>query len=282
LSVKHSMTIHQAITYGEKLLQENGVEQPRWNAERILILTLRQDRGKVYAELTRQLNHSEQQEFYNLIRKRAEHYPLAYIEGNQEFYGRSFIVNEEVLIPRPETEEIVRAILSLKLPKNLRVLDLGAGSGNIAATLAWEIPASFVIALELSSKAIELMRKNIPAEVSAVQGSMFTPPFLSASFDIITSNPPYVEVSSLKELPAETAWEPRLALLSENLEETYTEILDQAERLVKRKGHFVFEIGYGQVERIQKLCETRKAWELHQIRGDQRGVPRVFVLQRAV
>src|SRR3989304_1435733 len=154
------MTIHQAILYGEDLLSESGVEQPRWNAERLLILALKQPRSKIYAELNRELNSSEFQAFQELLKKRAEHYPLAYIEGTQDFFGRSFFVNEDVLIPRPETEEIVQVVLSVPLPEKPSILDLGSGSGNIAVTLALEIPGSSVVALEISKPALEVLRKN--------------------------------------------------------------------------------------------------------------------------
>lgn len=274
------MTIQQAIYYGEKLLEENGVNRPRWNAERLLLLALRQDRSKIYAELNRYLTYEESQDYEKLIRKRAEHFPLAYIEGVQEFYGREFYVNQSVLIPRPETEEIIRAILSLKLPDNPRILDLGAGSGCIAAILQVEIPTGRIFAAEVSPEAITVLRKNAPKTVGITQGDMFAAPFLSSSFDVIASNPPYVEAVQFRELPAETRWEPALALLTKDLKKTYSGIVRQAERLLKQGGYLVFEIGYGQSERVQAICGGRSKMKLLQIRKDFRGVPRTFTLQK--
>jgi len=274
------MTIHQAILYGEDLLSESGVEQPRWNAERLLILALKQPRSKIYAELNRELNSSEFQAFQELLKKRAEHYPLAYIEGTQDFFGRSFFVNEDVLIPRPETEEIVQVVLSVPLPEKPSILDLGSGSGNIAVTLALEIPGSSVLALEISKPALEVLRKNSKGRVPAVCGNFVSPPFLDRSFDVITANLPYVEHSDFRNLPAETAWEPRIALVADSLESTYQFVLKTSGRLLKPGGYLVFEIGYGQEERIKSVCSRQKVVSLLTIRKDQHSIPRVFVLRK--
>src|SRR5438874_12342753 len=117
------MILHQAILYGEQLLRENGVDQPRWNAERILLLALRQPRSRIYAELKRELQEPEIDGYRDLINRRAEHFPLAYLEGRQEFFGRDFVVNDSVLIPRPETEEIIHAALALHLTAGALILD---------------------------------------------------------------------------------------------------------------------------------------------------------------
>ncbi len=274
------MTIQQAILYGEKLLQESGVDRARWNAERLLLLALRQDRSKIYGELNRNLSYEESHAYENLLSKRAEHFPLAYIEGVQEFYGREFYVNESVLIPRPETEEIIHAILSLVLATNPRILDLGAGSGCIAAVLQIEIPAGRVFAAELSPEAIAAFKRNVSNTVSIIRADLFAAPFLSSSFDVIASNPPYVEAAQFRELPAETRWEPALALLTGDLESTYSGILQQAERLLKPDGYLVFEIGHGQSERVQAICAGRSKMKLLQVRKDFRNVPRTFILQK--
>jgi release factor glutamine methyltransferase len=274
------MTIQQAIHYGEKLLQESGVERPRWNAEQLLLFSLKQDRSKIYTELNRVLTYLEQQSYQGLLRKRAEHFPLAYIEGTQDFYGRPFAVNQSVLIPRPETEEIIRAVLSLQLPKNPRIIDLGSGSGCIAATLAIEIPDANVVSLEISAAALPTLRKNIPSSVFVVRGDSFTLPFQNGKFDIVVSNPPYIESSTWMELPAETRWEPSMALLTTNLEETYRRLIQQSKRILKSAGHLIFEIGFGQSERLQALCEQESEMKLLQIRRDTNDIPRTFILKK--
>lgn len=274
------MTIHQAILYGETLLKENGVDRPRWEAEILLLLAIHRERSEIYANLTQTLSQDEFLAYENLLRKRSDHYPLAYLEGTQEFYGRTFAVNESVLIPRPETEEIIRAVLSLNLPEKPRVLDLGAGSGCISLTLAMEIPDATVFAVELSNGAIAILRQNIAGKATPVRGDLFAVPFIAASFDVVVANPPYVESSHFQELPAETRWEPREALLTENLQQTYTGILQQASHLLKPMGYLVFEIGYGQSERIQTVCDQQNKLQILQMRKDQRDVTRTFVLRK--
>lgn len=275
------MNLHQALLYAEDLLSKNGIEQPRWDAERLLIHALKQDRAHLYANLSRELTPEEFQSFDDYIRKRAEHYPLAYMEGVQEFFGRTFSVDENVLIPRPETEEIIHAVLALPLPARPRILDLGAGSGNVTVTLSLEIPDAHAFALEFSPGAIEVLQRNSDGKVKIVRGNFDFPPFHSDAFHVITTNPPYVEASTWDSLPRETQWEPRAALITMDLEKTYAALIDVSTRLLKPNGYLVFEIGFGQSDRIRAVCERQSALRLLQIRKDQLGIPRTFVLQKS-
>ena len=274
------MTIHEAILHGEKLLAQSGIDQPRWNAERLLLIALANDRPALYSDLKRLLSPSEMQTYDRLLLQRSDHYPLAYIEGTQEFYGRPFRVNENVLIPRPETEEIIHAALELHLPPNPIVLDLGAGSGNISVTLSLEIPASFVVSVELSEKALDVLRWNSQDKIEIVRADLFHTPFFPESFDLIVANPPYVEEHSFETLPAETRWEPRLALVAESVEDVYGTILQQAAQLLKPERYLIFEIGFDQSERIQEIVSKQNELQLLQIRKDQQSIPRTVVLRK--
>lgn len=274
------MILHRAILFGENLLRENGVSEPRWNAERILLLALNQERSKIYSDLNRELTPLELQSFETLLRKRADHFPLAYLEGSQEFYGRQFLVDPGVLIPRPETEEIVRAVLELGLPESVQVLDLGSGSGCIAVTLALELPSAAVYALDISTDALRILRRNAAGRVQMVRGDLFAIPFLPESFDAVVANPPYVEASSFDELPAETKWEPYIALASSSLEETYCGLIRQSMRVLKPGGFLVFEIGYGQADRIREIVAAEKDVRLIQVRNDRQSTPRTFLLRK--
>jgi release factor glutamine methyltransferase len=274
------VTIHQAILHGERVLGENKIDQPRLQSERILALALHQQRSKFYAELARELTSAELSRFDLLIQKRAEHYPLAYLEGVQEFYGRDFYVNDAVLIPRPETEGMIRAALDLTLPAFPRVLDLGSGSGNIPITLALELPGSFAVALEKSPEAIALMQKNLKGNVHPVRGDFYSISFHAASFDLITANLPYVEEHELKSLSPETAWEPRIALHVASLEESYVAVMKQAARVLKYGGHLLMEFGHGQSERLKAAASSVTQLRLIDVRSDQRGIPRILILQK--
>jgi len=268
------MNLHQAILYGETLLQQNSIDQPRWNSERLLLLALKQFRSKLYSELNRELTDSEFAKFSELLRKRAEHYPIAYLEGTQEFFGREFFVNESVLIPRPETEEIIRAVLDLKL-KSPRILDLGSGSGIIPVTLEREIPNSDVVALEFSPLALPVLKKNGAEKIVRADFSSLC--FLPGSFDVVTANLPYVEAEDYDSLPRETKWEPRIALFTQSLEQTYRRAIQEGERVLKFGGHMVMEFGFGQEERLRGVIGRMRLLE---IRKDQRGIPRVLSLEK--
>ncbi len=275
------MNVHQAILHGERTLKESGVEQPRWNSERVLILALQQPRSKIYAELDRELSRTELSRFIEFLQKRAEHYPLAYLEGTQEFFGREFFVNESVLIPRPETEELIHTVLSLPFRKNPLLLDLGSGSGNIAVTLAHEIPGSFVVALELSSGAIGVLQRNVKGAVKVVRGNFTSLCFKPASLDAITANLPYVEMQDFHNLPAETRWEPESALLVESLEESYTKVMRQGLQVLKPGGFLVMEFGFGQAGRLSAISSAIPGLDLVDIRKDQRGIPRILLLRKS-
>jgi len=273
------MTIHQAILFGEHTLAAKGIDDPRWNGERLLLLSLGQSRSRTYAELDRELTTEEFSRFQELLQKRVQHYPLAYMEGTQQFFGRDFVVTEAVLIPRPETEEIIRAVLDLQLKKP-RILDLGAGSGVIPITLSLEIPGCSAVALELSPSAIAVLRQNNKGNVRIVRANFSSLCFLPGTFDLITANLPYVESNEFPNLPAETKWEPGLALRTESLEETYRSAIQQSSYLLKPGGYLVLEIGYGQADRIKTVCDSVPEFNMLRIRKDQHNIDRVVLLQR--
>ena len=277
---KKNLTIHQAILHGERILGESGMDQPRWQSERILSVALRQPRSAIYAELGRELTASELTSFEQLLRKRASHYPLAYLEGMQDFYGRDFIVNPSVLIPRPETEEIIRAVLDLSLQENPWILDLGSGSGNIPVTLALELSGSVVFALERSAAAISILKKNVQGNVSVVQGNFYSAPFCSFAFDLVTANLPYVEQHEFQTVSPEIAWEPADALFVQSLEESYAAVMNQALRIMKQGGYLLMEFGFGQSERLKKTASLIEQLRFVDIRKDHQGISRVLILQK--
>ncbi|MCI0615136.1 peptide chain release factor N(5)-glutamine methyltransferase, partial [bacterium] len=214
------MNIRKVLTSGAAMLHDYGIRDPHWNAERLLQLSLGLDRAHLFSELSAEITPEQEQLYRSLLSRRAVHYPLAYLEGVQEFYGREFAVNETVLIPRPETEEIVRAVLSLSLSPRPLILDVGAGSGAIAVTLSQEISGARVIAVEISIFAMTVLKQNAQDRVELVRSDFYHVPFQDSIFDVVVSNPPYVELSEYEQLPRETRWEPREALLTSDLKGT--------------------------------------------------------------
>lgn len=273
------MNIRKALAVGAAMLHDYEIRDSHWNAERLLQMILGFDRAQLFAELSAELTAQQEHLYRSLLSRRAVHYPLAYLEGTQEFFRRNFVVNETVLIPRPETEEIVRAVLSLSLAQPV-ILDIGAGSGAIAVTLSHEINAAKVIALEKSALAIPVLKQNSKQNIEIVRGDLYDLPFQDSVFDVVVSNPPYVELSEYDQLPRETRWEPREALLTTNLAETYGSLLKSSVRILKNEGCLIFEIGYGQSERLQTLVHKHPYFSLKEIRYDHQKIPRTFVLQK--
>jgi release factor glutamine methyltransferase len=268
----------EALNFGEAMLREYGISDPRWNAERILLIALKLDRAKLFSDLKTDLSNAEEISYRAMLSRRALNYPLAYLEGVQEFYGREFKVDESVLIPRPETEEIIRAISKLSLPSLPMILDVGAGSGAIAVTIAEELPGAKVTALEISPGAMRTLSENARGKVSLIRGDLYHLPFQNEAFDVIASNPPYVELSEFNSLPEETRWEPREALVGAN--DLYPVLLNEASRVLRPRGYLVFEIGFNQAAKIQELCNRSDHFELVEIRLDHQQIPRAFVLKK--
>jgi release factor glutamine methyltransferase len=273
------MQIRKALTLGAAMLHDYEIRDSHWNAERLLQMILGFDRAQLFAELSMELTSEQEHLYRSLLSRRAVHYPLAYLEGSQEFFGRNFVVDETVLIPRPETEEIVRAVLNLSLSQPM-ILDIGAGSGAIAVTLSQEINAAKVFALEKSLLAMPVLKQNSKQKIEIVRGDLDQLPFQNSMFDVIVSNPPYVELSEYDELPRETRWEPREALLTSNLAETYGSLLKSSAQVLKNEGFLIFEIGYGQSERLQTLVHKHPYFSLQEIRNDHQKIPRTFVLKK--
>ena len=262
------------------MLQSSGLDQPRWNSERLLMHALGFPRSKLYSNLQYELSEEELAAFEDLLRKRSKHYPLAYIEGIQEFCGREFVVDESVLIPRPETEEIIKAVLALSLPKSPLILDLGSGSGVIAITLALSIPDSFAVALEMSEAAIHVIRRNQIENVSIIRGDFRKLCFRRSKFNLIAANLPYIEQHEYEALPTETLWEPKEALLVESLENLYSDVIKQSLPALAPGGYLVMEIGAGQHTRLSKVASQVPGLELLKILEDKRGIPRVLLMRK--
>lgn len=276
------MTIHQAILHGEQILAAAGIVDPRWNAERLLMLALDRCRAHIYAELQKELAPGEQEAYEGLLERRSQHCPLAYLEGTQEFYGRAFHVDENVLIPRPETEGIIRQVLALALPDTPRIVDLGSGSGNIPVTLAIELPGALVVAVELSRTALPILKTNSSGRAAIVCSDLYRPPFVAGCFDVVTCNPPYVEDTDFDQLPAETRREPRIALTtSRSLEGVYGGVLAAAAHLLRSSGHLVIEIGFDQLERVLRVCSTDGRFQVRSVWKDHQSIPRTLTLRRS-
>ena len=196
---------------------QKGVDAPRLTAELLLAHALGCDRVRLYLDFDKPMGDPELARYRELVKRRAEGEPTAYLTGAREFAGHRFAVDARVLIPRPETEHVLEAALAaLPAPWEGRAaLDLGTGSGILAVSLALARPGARVTAVDLSADALAVARANaaaLGAAVEFLQGDLLGPVPADARFDVIVSNPPYVPTGELGGLSREVKREPRLAL----------------------------------------------------------------------
>ena len=217
--------------------------------------------------------------FAAALARRAAHEPVAYITGVREFWTREFEVDRSVLIPRPETELIVEAVIE-RDHKRPRILDVGTGSGCLAVTLAAELPDAQVVATDVSADAITVARRNaerhgVSARVLFVLTNLLDN--LPSGFDIIVSNPPYVARAS--ELPPDVIqYEPHTALYGgEDGLEAIRVLIRDARAHLAEGGLFVVEFGFGQAEQVTELAGSA-GWKRIEIRKDLQGIERTAIL----
>lgn len=229
------------------------MEAPRLNAEVLLAYALHQRREYFFAHPEQELKPVEWLHFGRYLFERQKGRPTQYITGRQEFYGREFRVNGHVLIPRPETEHLVEAVLG-KAPPEARILDVGCGSGAIAVTVALELAAARVAAVDISSEALQVARGNadaLGAKVDFFQADLLTAA-ADHAFDVIASNPPYVAGEDQATLQREVRdWEPHVALFggTDGLD-VIRRLLPEAVRVLRPGGVLAMEIGDGQWDRV--------------------------------
>lgn len=285
-------TCQEALRWASFCLRKAGVEKPRAEAELLLSAIIEVDRLKLQLSLDCELCGSAVQRFEEAVRRRAGGEPLAYISGEKYFYGRRFKVDQRVLIPRPETETIIEeALFRINAGfdsnrRRLKIIDLGTGSGILALTLALELPAAEVWAVDVANSALQVARDNarlydLEDQVIFRQGSYFKA--LEGieprpKFNLIVSNPPYISREELVKLPLSVGgFEPHLALDGgEGGLDGYREFLGDLARYVEPPALVLAEIGAGQKEAVMNIFKRSGLFRLLGCRLDLSGRPRVI------
>ncbi len=277
------MTVLESIKLSTDYLEKKGVESPRINAELMLAHILNCKRLDLYLTFDRPLSEEEVSVYRKYLKRRSEFEPLQYILGSVEFYGLPFAVNSSVLIPRPETEILVEEIINRYRTKtDIAILDIGTGSGNIAISLAHNLPDSLITATDISKDALELAEKNavmnkVENRIKFIQHDILKGEPPGRNFDLIVSNPPYVSVREFEELrPELKVYEPRHALTDDSDGLIYYRaIIAKSDGLLKPGGRLFFEIGAGQAEDI-KIIFGNNNYSGMQITNDYLGIQRVI------
>ena len=274
-------TIGAALSSGATRLNESPTA--RRDAELLLMHVVGRDRAFLLTHPEAQLNSAQSENYKGWLARRARHEPVQYITGEQEFFGLKFRVSPDVLIPRPETEHLVEAVLArVERDTPLRIADVGTGSGAIAVALAHALPQAQVTALDISPAALAVARSNAEIHCVSDRIRLLKSDLLEAltgeRFDMIVSNPPYVADDEVLE-PQVHEYEPASALFAgaEGLD-IYRRLIPEAQRALKPGGWLLLEIGHGQRDALAKLLA---AWDNVSFIADLQGIPRVACAQRA-
>ncbi len=257
-------TVRRVLGFTTQHFDKRGIDAPRLASELLLAHVLGLDRVRLYTDLDRPLDKGELAAYRALIERRVDGEPVQYLTGRREFYGRNFHVDPRVLIPRPETELLVEAVLRA-LPKSgpLRLLDVATGSGCIGVTLAAERPEATVVATDVDAGCCALARANaeaagVASRLEVRQGDLFLPVATEAPFDAVVSNPPYVRSADLPGLQAEVQREPRLALDGGPLGlDLLARVVDEAFHHLLPSGLLALEIGEEQGTAVRDLLHGR-------------------------
>jgi release factor glutamine methyltransferase len=272
------VTLKTALEQGATILEKAKIGVPRLTAEVLLGHAMRCDRAYLFAHATDELTELAWIHYGRYLNERLKGKPTQYITGRQEFYGREFQVNSDVLIPRPETEHLVEAgIAWLRKHEGARALDVGTGSGAIAITLAAELDSA-VWACDISAAALAVAERNRSrhqARVAFFAGDLVEA-VAPASVDLLISNPPYVPGADAANMQAEVRdWEPHVALFAGATGlEIYRRLIAQAGIVLRPGGRLLMELGYQSLEGVRALLAD--GWSDFEVISDLAGWPRVI------
>ncbi|MBG9454735.1 SAM-dependent methyltransferase [Lysinibacillus sphaericus] len=274
--------VMEALQWASSFLVDNGREE---TAARIVMQhILGTSYSEVMLHLQDALTAEQQEKFKELIEEHASGRPVQYCIGSEEFYGRSFIVDESVLIPRPETEELVLGTINrmnkIFKNQNLKLADIGTGSGAIALSMKLECPELTVVATDLSEAALFTAQKNaqrLSADIDFRLGDL-TKPLSGEKFDIVLSNPPYIAFDEAKEMSNTVLeHEPHSALFAE--EDgliLYRKLAEQLPPLMNKPALIGLEIGYTQGEQVAQFFKNSFPQATVSIEKDINGKPRMI------
>ncbi len=285
-------TIGRLLQWTTDYLKQHGSESPRLEAEVLLAHARGCQRIELYTSFEEPAGEALRTAFRELVRRRAEGMPVAYLVGHREFYSLDFRVTPDVLIPRPETEFLVLTLLDLIKARGpadgpIAVCDVGTGSGIVGITVAKHAPRVRVTAIDVSPAALAVARDNaqrlgVAERIEFVQGDLLSGIPAERKFDFIASNPPYVSTDEMAKLPREVrAYEPELALVAGPSGTSVIERLipQAAERLVGG-GSLLLEISPMLQQRIEALIASDARLELGPTVKDLAGLSRVVQARR--
>jgi len=295
------MTFRTALKHGIAQLRAAHISSDTLAAELLLLHATNRERTFLYSHPETELTEDETAAFQNLLDRRISGVPVQHLTGKQEFWGLSFEVTPDVLIPRPETEHLIEVALDRLALRELRagrpnkndgsgllIADIGTGSGCIAIALAKELPQAHFVALDVSPTALTVANRNaskhsVSSRINLLESNLFSSIGTRSTvlFDLIISNPPYIGCREARSLSVEVRdHEPELALYGgEEGYEFYADLIAQSSAHLKPGGLLVLELGHDSLAAVQPLLDA-PLWTNVSVTNDLAGIPRVIAAER--
>ena len=256
------MDIQSALKKGQSILIDNNIISAKLDSEILMSQAIRKNKKFIILNLHKEIKKRDLDYFDNLIQERAKSKPIAQIIKKKDFWKYEFIVNNNVLIPRPDTEILIEQALKLVKNKNrLQILDIGIGSGCILMSILKEKKNFIGTGIDISNKSLQISKVNgyklrLNNRLRLFKSNIDN--FNTGKYDLIVSNPPYIKKSNLKCLEKDIGFEPKQALDGglDGLSEI-RKVINKSSELIKRSGHFIIEIGFDQKNKVKKILRDK-------------------------
>ena len=271
------MTVLEVLQATTAYLKKRNVENPRLNAEHLMAHALGRKRIELYLDFEQALTETELAPLRGLVKRRSEGEPLQHLLGTVEFCGLTFLCDKRALVPRPETEQLVELVETRIENRELRIVDVGTGSGVIALSLAAKMPEAQVLGVDVSEDALALAqenaaRLNLSERVQFLKGRLLEN--IEGAFDLVVANLPYVSIQDRHTLSLEVLHDPEVALFAgAQGDELVSELIDQAPFRLRPGGLLALEIGLGQSEALLSALAEKNYRDISS-KNDYNGVTR--------
>lgn len=276
------MKIKELIEYGKNTLNKNEVQDSSIISRILAEYILNFNRQEIIANLDKEVKEEQRVRYYLALIEIIQGMPIQYITNKQEFMKLDFYVDENVLIPQPDTEILVeKAIEEAKKIGNVEILDMCTGSGCIGISIAKNIENAKVTLVDISKNAIEIAKKNalrnkVESQLTFIQSNMFEK--VEKKFDIIVSNPPYIKTDVIPKLDKQVQNEPHIALDGgKDGLKFYKIIIEEAKKYLKENGKLILEIGYDQKEEVENLIKQSGQYKKIEVIKDLSQNDRVII-----
>ena len=276
------MTVLEVLQATTAYLKKHNVENPRLNAEHLMAHALGRKRIELYLDFERELTETELGPLRELVKRRSEGEPLQHLLGTVEFCGLTFLCDKRAMVPRPETEQLLELVESRIENQELRIVDVGTGSGVIAISLAAKFPEAKILAVDVSDDALALAQENaamlnLKDRVQFVKSCLLEN--VEGAFDLIVANLPYISTRERHTLSREVLHDPEVALFAgKRGDELVRELIDQAPPRLRPGGLLALEIGLGQSETLLSALAEKNYRDICS-KKDYNGVTR-FIFAR--